>query len=153
MSQTEVRQLIQRLHETQQRVTHDILDHAEFDTLGDETPDRFTVNDTLRMWVWHYWSHHRDMVLARGRLVDDNPHFHVPHYVRQANEEFGRFVGELACLNDEQLDLCTADGGRSIREIVEHTLATLEGYFADQIRRATPPDEGRRTPHIRVGDE
>jgi hypothetical protein len=89
------------------------------------------------MWVWHFWSHHRELVLARGRLSEDNPHFHVPHFVRQANEEFGRFVGELACLTDAQLDLCLP-GGRSIREVVEHTLATLEEYFADQVRRAEP---------------
>ena len=145
MSQIEVRQLIQRLHEAQQRVTNEILDSANFDTLGYETPDGFTVNDTLRMWVWHFWSHHRDLVLVRGRLTGDNPHFHVPHYVRQANEEFGRFVGELACLSDEQLDCRIPDGGRSVREIVEHTLATLEGYFADQIRRARPPNEKRTT--------
>jgi hypothetical protein len=141
VSQTEVRELIRRLYKAQQQVTGEILDSAHFDRLGDRTPDGFTVNDTLRMWVWHYWSHHRDLVLARGRLTDDNPHVHVPHYVRQANEEFGRFIGELACLSDEQLDLCMPDGGRSIREIVEHTLATLEGYFVDQIERAKPNDE------------
>ena len=153
MSQTEVRQLIRRLHEAQQRVTGETLDSASYDTLGHTTPDGFTANDTLRMWVWHYWSHHRDLVLARGRLTGDNPHFHVPHYVRQANEEFGRFIGELACLSDEQLDLRVSergsvpeggnapDTGRTIREIVEHTLATLEGYIVEQIERARPFDE------------
>lgn len=140
MSQAEVRDLVRRLHEAQQRVTKDILDNATWDKLGYETPDGFTVNDTLRMWVWHFWSHHREIVLARGRLTDDNPHFHVPHYVRQANEEFGRLVGELACLTDEQLDAQLPGDGRSVREIVEHTLATLEGYFAEQIRRARPPE-------------
>ena len=104
-----------------------------------------TVNDTLRMWVWHFWSHQREIVLARGRLQDDNPHFHVPHYVRQANEAFGAFIGELACLSDDQLDLCVPDGGRTVREIVEHTLATLEGYFVDQIQHATPKDERQKT--------
>jgi hypothetical protein len=141
MSQSQVRELIRRLHEAQQRATAEILDCAADDRLGYTTPDGFTVNDTLRMWVWHFWSHHRDLVLARGRLTDDNPHFHVPHYVRQANEEFGRFVGELACLTDEQLDGCVPGGGRSVREVVEHTLATLEGYFANQVRRAQPTDD------------
>jgi hypothetical protein len=151
MSQEEIRQLVQRLHEAQRRVTNEILDHANFDMLGYQTPDGFTVNDTLRIWVWHFWSHHRDLVLARGRLTGDNPHVHVPHYVRQANEEFGRFVGELACLTDAQLDCRTPDGGnapdtgRTVREIVEHTLATLEGYFVDQIERARPPDDRRTT--------
>jgi hypothetical protein len=149
VSQTEVKELVQCLHEAQRRVTGEILDSADFDKLGYETPDGFTVNDTLRMWVWHFWSHHRDLVLARGRLTDDNPHFHVPHYVRQANEEFGRFIGELACLTDEQLDLRVSErgvpGGRSIREIVEHTLSTLESCFAEQIRCAKPRDEGRKT--------
>jgi hypothetical protein len=151
MSQTEVRELVRRLHQAQQRVANEVLDRADFDELGHETPDGFTVDDTLRMWVWHFWSHHRDLVLARGRLTGDNPHVHVPHYVRQANEEFGRFIGELACLTDEQLDLRVPDGanaldvGRSIREIVEHTLATLEGYFVDQIEHAKPSDEGQKT--------
>jgi hypothetical protein len=145
MSRQQVKELIDRLCQAQQRVTEEILKNADFDTLGYETPDGFTVNDMLRLWVWHYWSHHRDMVLARGRLTGDNPHFHVPHYVRQANEEFGRFIGELACLTDEQLDLCVPDGGRSIRELVEHTLDTLEGYFVDQIERARPADERRMT--------
>jgi len=138
MPQTEVRQLIRRLHEAQEKAANDVMDHADFGKLGDVTPDGFTVNDTLRMWVHHFWSHHRDLVLARGRLVNDNPHFHVPHYVRQANEQFGRFVGELACLTDDQLDLSVPDGGRSIREVVEHVLGTLEGYVADQVRRAVP---------------
>ena len=153
MSRQQVSELIHRLCQAQQRVTGEILEKADFDKLGDQTPDGFTVNDTLRMWVWHYWSHHRDLVLARGRLTGDNPHFHVPHYVRQANEEFGRFIGELACLSDEQLDLRVSerggvpeggnapDTGRTIREIVEHTLATLEGYIVEQIERARPFDE------------
>jgi hypothetical protein len=139
MAQTEVREQVRRLHEAQRQVTNDVLDRASWEGLGDSTPDGFTVNDTLRMWVWHFWAHHRELVLTRGRLVEDNPHFHVPHYVRQANEEFGRFVGELACLSDEQLDLRLPGDGRTIREIVEHVLAMLEGYFADQIERARPP--------------
>jgi hypothetical protein len=141
MSQTEVRALARRLHEAQQRATNEILDRASWDKLADVTPDGFTVNDVLRMWVWHFWSHHRELVLARGRLADDNPHFHVPHYVREANEAFGRFVGELACMTDEQLDLRLPGEGRTIREIVEHTLATLEGYFVDEIAAAQPREQ------------
>ncbi|MFN2132314.1 MAG: hypothetical protein ACK2VD_17440 [Anaerolineae bacterium] len=141
MSQTEVRTLIRRLHEAQQRTTNEILDHASWEKLGYITPHEFTVNDVLRMWVWHFWSHHRELILARGRLTDDNPHFHVPHYVREANEAFGRFVGELACMTDEQLDLRLPGEGRTVREIVEHTLATLEGYFADEIANARPGEE------------
>ena len=140
MSQTEVRRLIRRLHDAQEKAANEVMDHADFDTLGHRTPDGFTVNDTLRMWVHHFWSHHRDLVLARGRLVNDNPHFHVPHYVREANLEFGRFIGELACLTDDQLDLSVPDGGRSIRQVVEHVLETLEGYFPDQIKRAGPAE-------------
>jgi hypothetical protein len=133
MSRSEVNALTHRLHEAQHRVTSEVLDRASYDRLGDETPDGFTVNDTLRMWGWHFWAHHRELVLARGRLTDDNPHFHVPHHVRQANEEFGRFVGELSCMSDEQLDLRLPGDGRSVREVVEHVLATLEGYFVAQI--------------------
>ena len=155
MSQTEVRELIHRLHKAQQQVTHEMLDHADFQKLGYETPDGFTVRDVLRMWVWHYWSHHRDLVLAHGRLTGDNPHVHVPHYVRQANEEFGRYIGELACLSDDQLDLRVPGGGsapesgRTVREVVEHTLATLEDYLAEQVRNARPTGkttgDGRQT--------
>jgi len=138
MPQTEVRQMIRRLHDAQEKVTGDVMDHADFEKLKRRTPEGFSVNDMLRMWVWHFWSHHRDLVLARGRLTNDNPHFHVPHYVREANEQFGRFVGELACLTDEQLDMRVPEGGRSIREVVEHVLKTLEEYFPDQIRHTLP---------------
>jgi arylsulfatase A-like enzyme len=140
MSQAEVRELTHRLHDAQRQVTNDVLDRADYDKLGYKTPDGFTVNDTLRMWAWHFWAHHRELILARGRLTDDNPHFHVPHHVRQANEAFGQFVGELACLTDDQLDLRLPGDGRTIREIVEHVLATLESYFADQLERTKPPE-------------
>ena len=43
-------------------------------------------------------------------------------------------------MTDEQLELCLPGEGRTVREIVEHTLATLEGYFVDEIARAQPPD-------------
>ena len=56
--------------------------------------------------------------------------------MRQASEEFGRFVGELACLSDEYLDVRPGEGERTVRETVEHVLETLEGYLADQIERA-----------------
>lgn len=145
MSQTEIRALVKRLHEAQQQATSDILDHASWERLNNETPDGFTVNDVLRMWTWHFWSHHREIVLARGRLTEDNPHFHVPHHVRQANEAFGEFVGELSCLTDEQLDLCLPGEGRTVREIVEHVLATLEGYFGEQVKNAAAiPKESDR---------
>jgi hypothetical protein len=142
MSQIEVKGLMRRLHAAQQRATEQVLEHVDWEKLGYITPEGFTVNDTLRMWVWHFWSHHRELVLARGRLTDDNPHFHVPHYLRQANEEFGRLVGELACLDDAQLDLCLPGEGRSIREIVEHIVSTLEGYFGEQLAGAVPAPEG-----------
>ena len=142
MSRAEIDALTRRLHDAQQRATQEVLEHADFDTLGHETADGFTVNDTLRMWVWHSWSHQRELVLARGRLTGDNPHSHVPHYVRQAYEEFGRFVGELAAMTDEQLELRLPGEGRSAREIVEHVLETLEGYVPDQVKRAEPPKQG-----------
>ena len=134
----EINALLSRLHDAQRATTARIQEAADFETLGHVTPDGFTVNDTLRMWVWHFWSHHRELVRARGPLVDDNPHFHVPHYVRQAQEEFGRFIGELACLSDEYLDVRPPEGGRTVREIVEHVLATMEGYFPEQVERARP---------------
>ncbi len=129
-------------------MTNEILDVANFKSLtyhcpaAYKTPDGtdqggFTVNDMLRMWTWHFWTHHRDLIMARGRLVNDNPHFHVPHHVRESSEQFGKFIGELACMTDEQLDQCVP-GGRSAREVVLHVLETLETYFADQVRRAKP---------------
>jgi hypothetical protein len=133
--------MLERLYEAQMTATARIQAAAGFEELSHRTPDGFTVNDTLRMWVWHFWSHHRDLVRARGPLTEDDPHFHVPHFVRQAHEEFGRFVGELACLSDEYLDVRPPEGGRTVREVVEHVLATLEGYTADQVERAVPSED------------
>lgn len=136
MKRDEVQQLVARLHAAQQRVTNDVLDSATFESLKTPADGEFTVNDILRMWTWHFWTHHRDLVMARGRLVNDNPHFHVPHHVREANEQFGRFIGELACMSDEQLDQRVPDG-RSAREVAMHVLDSLESYFVQEIRRAT----------------
>ena len=137
MSTKQIFTLVDLLHNAQKQTTEQILEMAKFENLEDTVPDdEFTVRDVLRMWVWHFWAHHRELVLARGSLKDDNPHFHVPHFVRQANEEFGRFIGELACLNDEQLDLRPPNGDRTVREIVEHVLYTLTDYFPNQIAQA-----------------
>jgi uncharacterized damage-inducible protein DinB len=140
----EVNDLLARLHQAQRDATQRIQASATFEGLGDSTPDGFTVNDTLRMWVWHFWAHHRDLVRARGPLTNDNPHFHVPHFVRQAHEEFGKFAGELACLSDEYLDVRPLEGGRTIRETVEHVIGTLEGYIPDQVERATPKQSANK---------
>lgn len=140
----DVNALVARLHQAQREVTRRLQESAALAALGDSTPDGFTVNDTLRMWVWHFWTHHRDLIRARGPLTNDNPHFHGPHYVRQAHEEFGRFVGELACLSDEYLDVRPPGGGRTVRETVEHVLDTLANYFPDQVERATPKDNPDR---------
>jgi len=134
----EINALIVRLHRAQRITTERIQQAVEVEHLGDQVSDGFTVIDVLRMWVWHFWSHHRDLVRARGDIEGDNPHFHVPHFVRQANEEFGRFVGELACLSDEYLDVRPKAGERTVRETVEHVLESLEGYFADQVERSDP---------------
>ena len=71
-------------------------------------------------------------------------HFHVPHFVRQAHEEFGRYVGELSCLSDEYLDMKPPGGGRTVRESVEHVLDTLKGHFADQIEKAKAPEDANQ---------
>ena len=138
-NRSELNALLDRLHQAQREVTKRVQKAASFERLGDLTPDGFTLNETLRMWVWHFWTHHRDLVRARGPLINDDPHFHVPHYIRQAHEEFGRFVGELACLSDEYLDARIAGGDRTVREIVEHMLDTLESYIPAQIEQARPP--------------
>lgn len=134
----EINTLVARLHEAQRTTTERVQKAVAFEKLGHATADGFTVNDTLRMWVWHFWTHHRDLVRARGPLTNDDPHFHVPHYVRQANEEFGKFMGELACLSDEYLDVRPPDGGRTIRETVEHVLETLTNYVPEQVEQAKP---------------
>lgn len=127
-----INDLVARLHAAQRKVTQLVQASASFETLSNPTPDGFTVNDTLRMWVWHFWTHHRDLVRARGPLTKDDPHFHVAHFVRQANEEFGRFVGELSCLSDEYLDMRPPEGGRTVGENVEHLLSTMNHYFSEQ---------------------
>ena len=148
MARDEVKGLVRRLYDAQQMVSDCVLANCSYETLPQELAGTwnsarpgnppFTVNDVLRMWVWHFTSHYRDLIRARGSLEGDNPHFHVPHFVRQAHEELGRFVGELECMTDEQLDLRPANGGFSIREAAEHVAATLEGYFPSQIERAKP---------------
>jgi hypothetical protein len=127
--------LIDRLHAAQSKLSFFVAENISFDDLAKKTPDGFTVNDHLRMWVWHFWSHHRTLVRARGALEGDNPHFHVPHFIRQANEEFGRFVGELQTLTDDQLTLRPGKGQRSVLEVVEHVLGCLEGYFPQSIEQ------------------
>lgn len=133
MSRKQVHALVSLLHDAQKHVTEQILEKTTFEDLEEMVPNGFTVKDVLQMWVWHFWAHHRELILARGSLKGDNPHFHVPHFVRQANEEFGRFVGELACLDDEQLDLRPPDGDLTVREIAEHVLVALTDYFPDQV--------------------
>lgn len=134
MAREEVEALVGRILDAQQQVMSHAISTVEWDDLGDRVQDgEFTVQDVLRMWVWHFWSHHRELVRARGSLREDNPHSHVPHFVRQASEECGRFVGELACLTDDQLDLPLPDGDRTIREIVQHMADTLETYSIEQL--------------------
>lgn len=133
MERVEVDRLIRRLQDAQHGLTRTVQQAASYETLSVKATDGFTVLDILRMWVWHFWTHHRDLIRARGDIEGDNPHFHVPHFVRQANEEFGRFIGELACFTDEDLDKPAVDGDRSVREIAEHVLDTLQSYLPGQI--------------------
>ena len=142
-SRTEVHSLIARLHAAQQAATERIQAVAAFDTLDHATPDGFTVNDTLRMWVWHFSTHYRDLVRARGPLTGDDPHFHVPHFVRQAHEEFGKFIGELSALSDEDLKRSVPPDGRTIGEVAEHVLATLETYVVQQLQGAVAADSAQ----------
>lgn len=148
MSREQVSELVRRLHDVQERTTRSLLGTVTYDDLDAVCPDGFTVQKVLRMWVWHFWTHHRDLVRARGSIGGDNPHFHVPHFVRQANEEFGRFLGELACLDDEQLDRKPPDGERTVRQVVEHVLSVLSDYLPRQARagcEADPPESPPRS--------
>ena len=140
MGREQVHELVRRMQDAQLQATELILRSARYENLSDKSSEGFTVQDHLRMWVWHFWSHYRDLIRARGCIEGDNPHFHVPHFVRQANEEFGKFVGELLCLTDEQLDLKPPDGERSVREVVGHVLDTLTNYIPAQIVGACKPD-------------
>jgi hypothetical protein len=60
---------------------------------------------------------------------------------REASEAFGVFIGELACMSDEYLDVRPPEGGRTVREIVEHVLDTLEGYVPEQFEQAVSAHE------------
>ncbi len=132
MSRSEMTALIDRLQHAQVTISCKVMERISYQDLPKETGDGFTVTDTLQMWVHELRSHHRDLILARGRLLNDNPHFHVPHFVRQANEEFGKFIGELSALTDEDLARKIEPDGRTIREIAEHVLESLESYFIQQ---------------------
>ncbi len=134
MARDEILRYIDRIRNRQAEVSRFIIESTKHEDLEKETPDGFTVRDTLQMWVHEIRSHHRDLILARGRLAGDNPHCHVPHFVRQANEEFGKFLGELSALSDEDLDRRVPPDGRIIREIAEHVLGILEGYVVQQLK-------------------
>ncbi|MBT3346280.1 MAG: hypothetical protein HN712_04675 [Gemmatimonadetes bacterium] len=137
MERDEITNLITQLRERQADVSGDVMSSIRHEDLEGITDDGFTVKDTLQMWVHELRSHHRDLILARGRLTNDNPHFHVPHFVRQANEEFGKFIGELSALSDEDLNRQVPPDGRTVREVAEHVLATLEDYIVQQARSGT----------------
>ena len=129
-SREEVDRLVKRVLDAHRAVTSEVADRVRWEDLGTKaTGGDFAVQDVLRMWVWHFWSHHRELIRARGSLSGNNPHFHAPHFIRQASEECGRFVGELACLTDDQLDLPLPDGDRTIREIIEHVADTMETFL------------------------
>jgi hypothetical protein len=138
---SDVNDMVTRLSESQVKLTQSVMETVTHDDLEEVTDDDFTVNDTLQMWMHELRSHHRDLILARGRLTGDNPHFHVPHFVRQANEEFGRFIGELSALSDEDLDRRVEPNGRTVREITEHVIGSLEGYLPSHLVKGRTDDE------------
>ncbi len=136
MARNEIADTIGKLWKRQAEVSKAVMALARHEDLEKETQDGFTVRDTLQMWSHELRSHHRDLIMARGRLTNDNPHYHVPHFVRQANEEFGKLIGELSALSDEDLERKVPQDGRTIREVAEHVLGTLEGYLVQQIQSA-----------------
>ena len=136
MARNEVADIIDKLWHRQAEVSKAVMALAKYEDLEKGTQDGFTVRDTLQMWLHEIRSHHRDLIIARGRLTNDNPHFHVPHFVRQANEEFGKFIGELSALSDDDLDRRASPDARTIREVAEHVLETLQGYFVQQVQGA-----------------
>ena len=139
-SRHEIGQVINRLRRGQSEVSLQIMSCIEHEDLQKTTRDGFTVQDTLQMWVHEIRSHHRELIMARGPLINDNPHYHVPHFVRQANEEFGKFIGELSALSDEDLKRSVPPDGRTIGEVAEHVLATLETYVVQQLQGAVAAD-------------
>ena len=136
MPRDQLNELIDNLRNRQAEVSREVMARVRHGDLENRSQDGFSVRDTLRMWSHELCSHHRELIMARGRLTNDNPHFHVPHFVRRANEEFGKFIGELSALSDEDLERRVPPDGRTIREIAEHVLGTLEGYFVQQLRGA-----------------
>ena len=104
MERKEIIQLIDRLLVRQAEVSREVMELVQHGDLEKVTTDGFTVRDILQMWFHEIRSHHRELILARGRLLNDNPHFHVPHFVRQTNEEFGKLIGELSALTDKDLE-------------------------------------------------
>jgi hypothetical protein len=144
MSRTEITALIDRLCQSQAALSHQVMTSIRHEDLDVGTEDGYTVLDALQMWVHELRSHHRELILARGRLTGDNPHFHVPHFVRQANEAFGQLIGELAALSDKDLVRRLPDDGRTVHEIAEHVIGTLEGYFPGQIAGAIDGEKSKQ---------
>ena len=136
MKRDEIFQLIDKLIARQAEISREVMHLVQYNDLEKTTKDSFTVRDALQMWVHEIRSHHRELILARGRLLNDSPHYHVPHFVRQANEEFGRFVGELLAFTGGDLGKKVEPDGRTIREIAEHVLETLDGYVIQQVKTA-----------------
>ncbi|MAE62284.1 MAG: hypothetical protein CMJ49_13125 [Planctomycetaceae bacterium] len=139
MSRTKVTQIVRKLSDRQANVSNQVMSSVRHEDLDKTTDDGFTVKDTLQMWAHELRSHHRDLIIARGRLINDNPHYYVPHFVRQANEEFGRFIGELSALSDDDLQRTVPPDGRTIAQIAEHVLATLDRYIVQQVKGAAHP--------------
>ena len=142
MKRNQISQLIHSLILKQAEVSEGVMDLVQSADLQKQTKDGFTVRDILQMWLHELRSHHRDLLLARGRLTGDNPHYHVPHFIRQANEEFGKFLGELSALSDDDLERKVQPDGRTIRQIAEHVLGSLEGYFIEQLKTASDKKSG-----------
>ena len=135
MSRNAIHEAIRKLTEAHLAAIRTVLDELSHDDLDRSVPDAgFTVKDKLRGWSHELSSHYRELIITRGRLRNDNPSWHVPHLVREASEQFGRFIGELACFTDDQLNDKFAEDGRSVADIAQHLTDTIGSHIPSQIQ-------------------
>ena len=75
MNRQRIHHLIKTLTDAHLSTMATVIDGIDFEDIEKEVPDPgATVKDKLRGWSHELWSHHRELVLARGRLDNDNPH-------------------------------------------------------------------------------
>lgn len=147
MARSEIQQLVAVLHDAQQAMTDRVAAVSPDLLSSARQQGGFTLEDILHMWVWHFWAHHRDLLHTRG-YAGDMTRCHLPNFIRQANEEFGKFIGELSCLDDAQLNAPIDESGRTVREMVQHLTESLLDYFPVQVANAHQAPAAQPCTHL-----